>query len=649
MSSNRLNLKLLGGATVTWEDGEPVAIPTRKALGLLAYLAMQAGRDSTREALSNLYWADTPAQRARSSLRRTLHELTDALGSKCDRLITTRRDAIALKPDRVMVDALEFEAASRADDLVSLRRAEGLYKGRLLSGFIGDSEEFDAWQTTEAMRLEDRALQVFSKLSERALQAGRMADALSTSLRMLEADPLHEQACRLQMRALAASGRRSEALRRFESFARRLADELQTEPEQETTALYEHMCRGEAVSPGSPLKEPDVPSIVVLPVRDNGVDDDHAFLCDALTENLTAALSRDRSLFVIARNSAEVYRDTRLNASEIAADLGIRYLLFSGVQLDGKQIRVNVQLVRGSDGGHVWAEVYDRTLDALFEMQDDIVGRIVASLRGYKGVLHRAELKESHARPAAELSTYRKLMRGMEHKEKFLRDEMLIARGYFEQAAAESPEFAMAHAWLAWTWFFDVYMGWVDDVERSLEKSFESAREAVRLDPSLDFAQWALGAAYLAAGDHAASLQCFDEALRLNPNNSDALANTAWPLTFTGREGEAVDNIETAMRLNPYYPGWYLWGLGIAEYSRNNFQSTVKALGRMSRPNGQSLAYLASAALRSGDAHSASEAAGELMRLEPGFRVEQLVRSLPYIDRRIPQRLAADLAELRLH
>jgi len=647
MASNQLNLHLLGGARAAWEGGEPVSFPTRKALGLLAYTAMQGGKGATREELVNLYWSDSPDQSARASLRRTLHELTDALGPDSDRIVSSSREAVALDPDRVTVDALELESAARGPDLASLRRAESLYGGRFLAGLSSDSHEFESWQAGEATRLEDLALQAFGKLAERALQAGRMDEALSTARRMLELDPMHEEACRLQMRALAASGRRVEALRRYKAFAEQLAAELQTPPEDETTALYEHMRRGEAVSPGEQLREPQVPSIVVLPVRNNGVDADHEFLCDALTENLTAALSRDRSLFVIARNSAEVYRDTRLNASEIAADLGIRYLLFSGIQFDGEQIRVNVQLVRGSDGGHVWAETYDRPLDALFQVQDDIVGRIVASLRGYKGVLQSAELSDSRLRPEAELSTYKKLMLGMAHKEKFVRDDMLIARQYFEQAVAEQPGFAVAHAWLAWTWFFDVYMGWVEDPGSSLEETFKEAREAVRLDPSLDFAHWALGAAHMAAGDNESSLQSFDEALRLNPNNSDALANRAWPLTFVDRGDEAVENLESAMRLNPYYPEWYLWGMGIAEYSRGHFQQAAAALERMNQPNEQSLAFLA-AASRSGNPDSAANAVDRLLTLAPGFRIDHLLRGLPYADSRVPDRLAADLSGLGL-
>lgn len=648
MESRLLRLNLLGGATLATDAGDAITFPTRKALGLFAYIAMQGGQGAARDTLAGLYWSESPDQNARASLRRTLHELTQALGPLSEEVMEIGRDRVALKQDAVAIDALEFDAAGRFDDLVSLRQAAKLYAGRFLAGFPTESEAFATWQSTEAMRLEDLALVVFGRLAERALQSGRVSEAMEVSLLMLDVDPLHEHACRLQMRALATAGRRSEALRRYDAFAELLTAEMQTDPEAETTTLYEHIRSGESASPGAPLREPEIPSIVVLPVRNDSGDDEHAFIGEAFTENLTTALGRDKSLFVISRNSAEVYRDTCLTPPEIAADLGIRYLIFTSLQVFGGRLRINIQLVNGSDGSHVWTEQYERPLAALFEVHDEIVGRIVASLRGYKGVLQRAELKASRSRQVTDLSTYEKLMRGMQHKEKFQREDMLIARRYFERAVAEHPEFAMAHAWVAWTWFFDIYMGWVEDTEASLDNAFETSREAVRLDPDLDFAHWALGAAYLAAGDNNSSLRAFDEALRLNPNNSDALANKAWPLTFDGQADEAVSNIESAIRLNPYYPDWYLWGMGIAQYSRGEPARAVDALDQMEQPNAQSLAYLTAASLESGNPGKAQTAAENLLRLEPGFAIEQLIRGLPYNDNHVPDRLYRGLIEIGL-
>lgn len=645
---NRLRINLLGGAQAHWENGGRIAFPTRKAAGLLAYIAMNAPNGASRVALAGLYWAELPDESARASLRRTLHEVSTALGPEAEQVLAVDRERASLIDTAVSVDVLDFEAACHTESLASLRAARALYAGRFLAGFESESEVFERWHATEAMRLEDLASQAFAKLAERALHSGEIAEALGVSSQLLEIDPLHEVACRLHMRALAASGRRAEALRRYDAFADRLDAELSSIPEERTAELCEHIRRGEAILPKTPFKQPDAPSIVVLPMENVSGERAHDFVAEGLTETLTAELSRDRSLFVIARNSAAVYHKRLLSAPEIAADLGVRYLLIGGMQIVQDRLRVNVQLVDGADGGHVWAEKYDRPFAEFLTVQDEMVAQIVATLRGYKGAVQRAELKRSLSKPDIELTAYENLMRGMAHKEKFLREDMLIARNYFDQAIAQCPAFAMAHGWLAWTWFFDVYMGWVDDPQPSLDRTFEAAREAVRLDPSLDFAHWALGAAHLAAGDHGNSLRCFDKALELNPSNSDALANSAWPLSFSGRPDDAIDNLSRAMRLNPYYPDWYLWGAGIAEYSRGNDRRAADALGKIAQPNSQSHAYLAASLQRLGEAKAAQSVMAELLALEPGFTVDQLMRSLTYTDPRVPERLAEDLTRLGL-
>lgn len=648
VKSGPLRIRLLGGASARWSSGQDVAFPTRKSLGLLAYLAMNAPRRVSRSALANLYWADSAEADARASLRRSLHELTSALGESANRVMEVDRDGVALSAGEVIVDALEFERMNRAGDLPSLRVARDLYGGRFLQDFRIDTEELEIWQSAEAVRLEDLALQGLARLSEQALRTGKTAEALDSSAKLLEMDPLHEEGCRLHIRSLAASGRRAEALRRCDAFVARLETELSASPEEQTIELYEHVRRGQEMLPEPSPGRPDIPSIVVLPLENLSETNTHDFVASALTENLTAELSRDRSLFVIARNSAAVYENRVLSAPEIAADLGVRYLLLGSVQLEGKQCRVNVQLVDGDDGDHTWAGRYEKPFTRLLEVQDAIGSQIVSTLRGYKGVVQRAELKRSLSKPDIDLSTYELLMRGMAHKEKFLRDDMLIARGYFERAIDRWPDFAMAHGWLAWTWFFDVYMGWVEDPRPSLAKTFQSAQEAVRLDPDLDFAHWAMGAAHLAAGDLGNSLRSFDKALELNPNNSDALANSAWPLTFSGRPDKAMNNINTAMRLNPYYPDWYLWGMGIAEYSREAYGRAAEALERMSRPNAQSHAFLAASLHRLGRKGRAHRIAKEILHIDPQFDGMKMICGLAYTDGRVPDLLADDFVKLDL-
>jgi len=185
--------------------------------------------------------------------------------------------------------------------------------------------------------------------------------------------------------------------------------------------------------------------------------------------------------------------------------------------------------------------------------------------------------------------------------------------------------------------------GWSDDPGEAVARTDAHARRAVELDPDLDFAHWALGAAYLAAGDNGTALDCFERALALNPNNSDVLANCAWPPMFEGRTEEAVVRLDRAMRLNPFYPDWYLWGVGMADYLRGNFRDACAVLGRTSRPNDQSKAFEIAALMHLGEADRARDAVAALHRLVPGATVRDLVAPLGFRDRTVRDRLAETL------
>jgi tetratricopeptide (TPR) repeat protein len=234
-------------------------------------------------------------------------------------------------------------------------------------------------------------------------------------------------------------------------------------------------------------------------------------------------------------------------------------------------------------------------------------------------------------------------MRGMALKERFLRADMLEARRHFDQAIAPSPQLAPAHGWLAWTWFFEACMGWAEDPAPAVRETFRAAREALRLDPDLDFAHRALGAAWMAAGDMNRSLAAFERALELDPNNSDAMANRAWPPMFAGDPDAAVESVERAARLDPFHPDRHLRGLGMAGFARDAPEASISAPSRMARPNRQSPAFLAAAHHRAGDDAAAAEAAAHPTNLDSGFTIEGVLGPLPFADPTVRDRLNAAL------
>lgn len=607
--------------------GSPVRFPTRKSLALFIYLFCIGEGGADRGHLSELFWPDRPDRDARRALRGTLHEMRSALRCDADRIVQQTRDRICVNKDAT--------GAAPVGDQDRSSRIHGDFLVDLEIGTPG----FDQWCAEERSRLRDAAVTKAIAAMTVELAAGRFELAHRAAEQVLAMDPLNELGCRGAMRSLSGLGRRADALRYYGSFCDVLAEDLGAAPEAATERLAAHIRKADDRLPAAALTRPDKPSIVVMPFADL-TGGDKAHLVDGLAADVRTALARDRALFVVAGDSADIYRESMLSAAEIAGELGVRYLLQGRVRMDEERLRLDVELVDGPRNTVVWSERYDQPHGLILSVQDNVVSQIVATLRGYNGIVQRNEVQLARAKSEADLDAHDHLMRGMVLKEKFLKDDMRAARGHFEQALALSPDSAQAHGWLAWTWFFEVYLGWADDPAEALSRTEQSARRSVQLDPDLDFAHWALGAACLAAGDNGAALDCFDRALALNPNNSDALANCAWPLMFEGRTDEATTRLERAMRLNPFYPDWYLWGLGMARYLHGDFREACVALSRMSQPNDQSKAFEIAALVRLGETERADAEVRALYDLTPDARVEGLVAPLGFSDPRSCEELA---------
>ena len=628
-----LVLKLRGRPAVFSGRGTRLRFPTRKALALFICLARAGAAGAARDRLAELLWPDRPDADSRRALRGTLHEMRRALGAEAGRLLRQTRERVALAPDLIATDAEDVDAAPAGPKDQATDFLVGLEIG---------TPGFDQWCAEERARLHEAALRAAADRMEAALAAGRFAAAQAAAERLRALDPLSEAGCRGLMRALSGLGRRADALRCHAAFRDRLAEELDTAPEGATDRLAAHVRQADVRLPRAALPRPDRPSLVVMPLADM-TGGSQAHMVDGLTADIRTGLARDRALFVVAGESAEAYRGTALGAAEIAGELGVRYLIGGRVRLDEDRLRLDVELTDGLRNTVVWSARYDRPRGAILSVQDEVVGEVVATLRGYKGVLQRNEARSAEAASPGELSAHDHMMRGMLLKEKFLKHEMRAARDHFETALALAPGSAAAHGWLAWTWFFEVYLGWADDTAEALARTRAHAEAAVEGDPDLDFAHWALGAAHLGEGDNAGALACFDRALALNPNNSDALANCAWPLMFEGRADEAVARLRQAMRLNPFYPDWYLWGLGMAEYLRGDFAAACDALGRMAQPNAQSLAFHVAALRQMGEPSRAHALARGLHALAPGSTAADLVAPLGFRESGVRDRLTEAL------
>src|SRR5215469_2586534 len=321
---DRWRVNVLGRFELRSPDGLEIALGARKSIALLALLGAAPAYRMSRDRLAVLLWGDMPEAQARGNLRQLL--------------AATRRPAPFLEADggsigfsdgMVETDLVAFDEAIAQDTTVALEHAAALYRADLLDGFSLRDRDFDEWLTGERERLREHAVQLFLRLMERAAATG-VEPAIRWALRILAVDPVHEPAHRALMELYAAQGRHATALRQYEQLRETLSRELDTRPEPETDALVRRI-RDDRRSPtrlvaeplsaesdGARLVEarpspeppavPETPSIVVLPFQNLSGDPEQEYFSDGIVEEITTALSRFRSLFVISRNSAITYK-----------------------------------------------------------------------------------------------------------------------------------------------------------------------------------------------------------------------------------------------------------------------------------------------------------------------------------------------------
>jgi len=302
-----------------------------------------------------------------------------------------------------------------------------------------------------------------------------------------------------------------------------------------------------------PLPLPDKPSIVVLPFNNMSGDPEQEFLADGLAEDITTLLSNLRWLFVVARYSAFTYKGQVVNITDVGRDLGVRYVLEGSVRKAGKRIRVTAQPIDAADGNHIWAERYDRVIEDIFEIQDDITRNIVGML---ETEIASVEQVASLQRPA-NLDAWTAYQRGMSGlANSYDPAELGQSIADFETAVSLDPKFAAAHAGLAVSQILFAFWSKIDDENRRdlLAKALDIAKLAVRLDDRDAWPYAALARAYLFNGDIAAARQAVERALALNRNSFQVLYAAAIVATSTSDAEHALSLLDEVGRISPRSP-----------------------------------------------------------------------------------------------
>ncbi len=634
-----LRLKLFGEFDLTEASGVAVAVTSRKDAALLAYLCLQA-RPVDRSVLTDLLWPDRAEEQARKSLRQSLVALRRLLNRDGELLPADGGERISLDHARISVDVREFEAHARKGRGSA---AIELYAGPLLERFPSPSTPYAAWLDVERARFGDMACGILADLAEAHLANVEWERAKEVSRRLVETDPLREAGHRLLMRALNGAGRRNEALQQFHRLKDMLRDELDVSPDNMTADLYQSI-REPATRAAStdtaatvsnihdaPQPGPDIPSIAVLPFDNRSRDIEFEYFGDGLAEDILTNLSKVGSLFVIARNSSFSYRNDARDARNVAGELGVRYVLKGSVRASGNRLRITAQLIDADDGHHVWAERYDRVVDDIFDIQDEITKEIVSALRVRltDGEIALILNRETNSIDAWKLC--------VEATELMLRYDVLSskrARDLAQQALDIDQNYAHANAVMALSYWVEARQGLTSNSEELYERANEIGQRAIDIGANSPWGYASKGLAAAGLGKMDEAIKTIEVGLSIIPGNADLIACYGLAVMKAGDFAEAVTSIEAAMHLNPFPPGAYYSSLSRA-YEGNGQMELAYSIcreGLQKYPDSFALIMSkVSLSARRGKQVEAESSLAQFREIAPHFR-NQFTRKYLFID-----------------
>ena len=681
-----LEISLLGGFELALPNGSTPGRLGPKPQGLLAVLAMSRGQAVARCRLAGLLWGERDEDLARHSLSQALTTVRAALGPTASDIVVADHEGLRLAKDRLELDVDDFETAVRVGRRDTLEEGFRLYRGAFLEGLEIREPGFEEWLLSERYRLGELAADAFARLVDLQAAAGDSEAAIETARRLVALTPLDEAAHARLIRLYGAQGRRglAEALyARCSDLLRRELDELPGDELRAALAEARRRSPGRSVGatsgPGpderherpqhtrfwtsrrratsaaaaamalligalawifhgpsigesggsgapqaAPWKVPAEPSIAVLPFENLSGEPKRDYFADGITNDIITDLSKFSSLFVIAADSSFRYKGAAVAVQGVARDLGVRYVLEGSVQSTVSTVRINANLIDATDGGTVWAERYERPTENLFAVQKEIAQKVAAVVGSGGGELQRAELERIRRIPTEDLKAYDLYLRGVAYTDPKNKENNALARQMFEQAMQADPNYARAAAECSLTYLNDIFNGWTDAREESLERAEQLARRAIELDSSEPWGFVALGLVYQLKGRNDQVLSFFEKAHALNPNDYYVTEALGYAVTYAGSADRGVELLEQAERLNPYHtherPGY----VGMAYFFARRYQDALADINRTTSRHQSPAYWLYKAASHAqlGQLDQARAAVAEALKLDPELTVQ---------------------------
>ncbi len=622
-SGTGVEIRLLGPMTVQI-DGQAVTLAAKKVRALLAYLAQREGVDVARTVLTGLLWGERGEGQARASLRQSLSELRAALGEAADALIASK-ESVTWRAGSAWLDTRALELAAKSDDVDLLRTATELYGGDFLEGLAIDESSFEQWLVSERERFRLLVATIYTRLAKSAEDAGKTEEAIAHGLKLLQLDPLQEHVHRMLMRLYAAQGRPDAALAQYERCERELANQLGVKPDAETETLMRAIKARRRETPARADSKashalPDKPSITVVPFANLSSDREHAFFAEGLTQDIIAALSKIRELFVVSSSTLD------------PPSTNAHFKLEGSLRAAGSRIRVTAHLIDNQSGKHVWSERYEGDLIDIFAVQDQITQAIALALQVRLTSGDMARLWEGQTR---NLRAWEKMVAARDVFLRFNRVDNANARQLLEEACAIDPSYTGAIILHGMTHWWDARFNRSTDPEQSLRLAEKDVETVITLNPDLGISYMLRGGIAWLRGEHDLAVEFAEQAVSRSPSDAHSVAFLAMLHMYGGEYEKSMAALNLAMRLCPQYPSWYVYYVAFNNLWTGDYPAALDVAELyLRREPDDPFAYVTMATILAfqGRSTEAADMIKELRRHSSDFGLTEIRLSQPYRD-----------------
>ena len=401
-------------------------------------------------------------------------------------------------------------------------------------------------------------------------------------------------------------------------------------------SVWKYSSSPKAITPASKDKMayilPDKPSIAVLPFKNISDGHEYDYFCDGLTDEIIIALSKVPGLFIIARNSMFTYKGKSVLAKQVSEDLGVRYVLDGNIRTSGNRVRISVQLIDALEGYQLWTERYDKELNDIFPIYDEITQKVIVAM---EVTLTKGENARLLKKGTENIEAYLKVLQGTERFFKMNNIDNAAARQLFLEAIDLDSDYPVPYAYAARTHITDVWLRFSESPSESIRQAFYFAEKAIGLDDNSETAHSVLAGCYLVRREHQKAIEAARKGVSLSPNSADSHFMLGQMLIFSGNPKEAIANLELSIRLDPFARSQYFHMLGMAYREDGRYGEAINACQeaiRRQRNNMFAHLILAATYVMNNQPEEARIEAAEVLRINPNFTVERLAKVRPHID-----------------